>query len=58
VVAVTIAVLLIGEQISAGMLGGGLLVVTAAIILSRQGGTLPEPALVPLPVPEESDELL
>jgi drug/metabolite transporter (DMT)-like permease len=48
VVAVTIAVLLIGEQISAGVLGGGLLVVIAAIILSRQGGTLPEPSLVPL----------
>jgi drug/metabolite transporter (DMT)-like permease len=36
VVAVTIAVLLIGEPISAGVLGGGLLVVVAAIILSRQ----------------------
>lgn len=56
VVAVTIAVLLIGEQISAGMLGGGLMVVIAAIILSRQGGTLPEPALVPVPVPEETGE--
>ncbi|WP_372874439.1 DMT family transporter [Pseudomonas sp.] len=58
VVAVTIAVLLIGEQISAGMLGGGLMVVAAAVILSRQGGTLPEPALVPVPVPEEPDQLL
>ncbi|MCG4454064.1 DMT family transporter [Pseudomonas sp. MMS21-TM103] len=58
VVAVTIAVLLIGEHISAGMLGGGLMVVAAAIILSRQGGTLPEPSLIPLPVPEEPDDRL
>lgn len=36
VVAVSIAVLLIGEPISAGVLSGGLLVVVAAIILSRQ----------------------
>ncbi|WP_300656492.1 DMT family transporter [Pseudomonas sp.] len=58
VVAVTIAVLLIGEHISAGMLGGGLMVVAAAIILSRQGGTLPEPSLIPLPVLEEPDDRL
>jgi drug/metabolite transporter (DMT)-like permease len=45
VVAVTIAVLLIGEHISAGMLGGGLLVVTAAIILARQGGALEQLAV-------------
>ena len=36
VVAVSIAVLLIGEPISAGVLGGGLLVMVAAIILARQ----------------------
>jgi drug/metabolite transporter (DMT)-like permease len=48
VVAVTIAVLLIGEPISAGVLGGGLLVVVAAIILSRQSHALPEVALVTL----------
>lgn len=41
VVAVTIAVLVIGEPISAGMLGGGLLVVMAAIILARQNHVQP-----------------
>lgn len=45
VVAVTIAVLLIGEHISAGMLGGGLLVVAAAIILARQGSAVVELAM-------------
>ena len=40
--------LLLGEPSSAGVLGGGLLVVAAAIILARQGDTLPEPSLAPL----------
>lgn len=52
VVAVTIAVLLIGEPISAGMLGGGLLVVVAAIILSRQDHGQPQVAVAPLETSE------
>ncbi|MEO9331839.1 DMT family transporter [Pseudomonas guguanensis] len=45
VVAVTIAVMLIGEPVSTGVLGGGALVVLAAILLARQGDhQSPEPA--------------
>jgi len=43
-----IAVLLLGEPSSAGVFGGGLLVVAAMIVLARQGDTLPEPSLAPL----------
>lgn len=45
VVTVTIAVLLIGESLSTGMLGGGLMVVVAAIILSRQDHSQAVPAV-------------
>lgn len=37
VVAVTIAVLLMGEQVTFAMLGGGLMVLLAAVFLARQG---------------------
>ena len=54
VVSVTIAVLVIGEPMGTGVLGGGLLVAAAAIILARQDGTLSEPSLVP-PEPRDGD---
>ncbi|WP_271408684.1 DMT family transporter [Pseudomonas sp. Q1-7] len=44
VVAVTIAVLLMGEQITSAMLGGGLMVLLAAVFLARQGGVEREAA--------------
>jgi drug/metabolite transporter (DMT)-like permease len=37
VVAVTIAVLLMGEQVTYAMLAGGTMVLFAAVLLSRQG---------------------
>ncbi|MCY1276799.1 carboxylate/amino acid/amine transporter [compost metagenome] len=37
VVAVTIAVLLMGEHVTVAMLGGGLMVLLAAVLLARQG---------------------
>ncbi|MCY1382075.1 hypothetical protein D9M69_700570 [compost metagenome] len=36
-VAVTIAVLFMGEQVTFAMFGGGLLVLLAAVLLARQG---------------------
>ncbi|WP_280289921.1 DMT family transporter [Pseudomonas sp. BN417] len=42
VVAVTIAVLLMGEQVTTSMFGGGLMVLLAAVFLARQGPVEPE----------------
>ncbi|MDH4568086.1 EamA/RhaT family transporter [Pseudomonas sp. BN414] len=42
VVAITIAVLLMGEQVTYAMLAGGLMVLIAAVLLARQGPSEPE----------------
>ncbi|MCY1556179.1 hypothetical protein D9M68_929090 [compost metagenome] len=42
VVAVTIAVLLMGERVTFTMLGGGLMVLLAAVFLARQDPVEPE----------------
>ncbi len=55
VVAVTIAVLVIGEPMSSGILGGGLLVLVAAVILASQGR---RDAAAPVALARESNDAI